>query len=298
MRRRFNTPWPEAWDGAMFGIVIQSGFIGWRLWSHHYVAAAIHGMVIGLVILIVYFLTAYERKARGSNRSTTSRRRHPQAQTAFNPADTFHRAVAHVALDAVRTALGTGTRAYEGPRLGRLPYSKEDLPILAVRKAGLAMVNGKLEFMSVATDFTFGLDADAKCRFSRHKAPEPECECGFYAAPADKISHFGYEGVTLQVELSGRVIIADLGYRAEHQRVVGVLLPPCRMCGGEATGVWVEAASSRLSTWRHSPNMKIDHRHKSFCQPSHRYMYFEAERVSAARLQRELGVQVTIEPGY
>jgi hypothetical protein len=75
----------------------------------------------------------------------------------------------------------------------------------------------------------------ARCRRSiRHpRCPEVSCVCGFYAVPADlRPAYTGLSFVQLDVELAGRVVIHQTGYRAEWQRVLGVRVDSCRVCGG------------------------------------------------------------------
>lgn len=52
--------------------------------------------------------------------------------------------------------------------------------------------------------------------------PQLDCSCGFYAL---KESVKPTEGIVLEVELYGTVIVCERGYRAERQRVLGVTLP-------------------------------------------------------------------------
>jgi hypothetical protein len=134
-----------------------------------------------------------------------------------------------------------------------LPVVHENIPILAHRMAKLVNTGQGWKFSSVGGDHgTFGADADARCvqtswgyslsqaKPGRHPAPDVDCSCGFYAVPADKLDHFNYSGVALQVELSGRVIEHELGYRAEHQRVLSWAPPVCAVCGEPAAKAWVQ----------------------------------------------------------
>lgn len=59
----------------------------------------------------------------------------------------------------------------------------------------------------------------------RHRAPDLECSCGFWAAR--DITTMGYynRGWLIHVEFSGRVIEHEEGWRAEHQRVTSVEVP-------------------------------------------------------------------------
>lgn len=76
-----------------------------------------------------------------------------------------------------------------------------------------------------------------------HQPPGDNCQCGFYSLKS--AGYLGwilgsrangsrgelYQLVTLQVDLSGKVIEGRLGYRAERQQVLKVIVPArCGMC--------------------------------------------------------------------
>lgn len=122
---------------------------------------------------------------------------------------------------------------------------ESDMPILAHRIAHLYF-DGAKPFGSLNGRTRFATDAQATCTryespFSRidlHAVPALNCSCGFYALPSD-VEPWG-EGaawVTLMVELSGKVIEHEKGYRAEHQRVVECQVPACPFCGDQATSI-------------------------------------------------------------
>jgi hypothetical protein len=131
---------------------------------------------------------------------------------------------------------------------------QEDMPILAHRAARLIPKRGGLMLGSINKGEVFGVDGDAECKYAhdplalmgyygtRTSMPRPcdpipglHCQCGWYAVPADAESWHDDTTVDLLVELSGRVIEHEKGYRAEHQRVVEVRLPGCIFCGEQAT---------------------------------------------------------------
>lgn len=124
-------------------------------------------------------------------------------------------------------------------RRRRLPRSKADVPILAYKSAALDLRNGR--FLALTNDGGYGVDADARCGMGhRHKSPDLHCRCGFYAMRnADAVVPFG---VLLEVELSGRVVVHEDGYRAGHQRVLHIWLGRCGQCMiAAATAVWHRA---------------------------------------------------------
>lgn len=146
--------------------------------------------------------------------------------------------------------------ASEGARPDELETVQEDMPILAHRAAYLRFRGDGSPFGAVNTDHgAFGADLAAQCHRQRdhmrlglyraieghqpHDAPGVDCQCGIYALPPDLESTYtGPNYVTLLVELSGRVIEHEKGYRAGHQRVVECKLPPCPYCARPAD--WVD----------------------------------------------------------
>jgi hypothetical protein len=171
------------------------------------------------------------------------------------------------------TASSTGNTAGEGTGEGAKPQLevvRDTMPILAHRYAQIVSTPDGFMFKSV-TDYgtTFGIDAEAACRvhattrgmawsyglgpmpewMKPHRPPGAHCQCGFYAVPADKLPEYRYSGVPLLVELSGRVIEHEFGYRAEHQRIVEVGRPMCPGCGQPAMRCWIGPAPSNGIVW-------------------------------------------------
>jgi len=72
----------------------------------------------------------------------------------------------------------------------------------------------------------YGALAHATCALADHDAPDSDCSCGFYAvADESQLWRLGAdepELAVLDVELAGRVIEHDHGYRASYQRVTHV----------------------------------------------------------------------------
>lgn len=114
-----------------------------------------------------------------------------------------------------------------------------DMPILAHRAAALSFNHTGIYVRPLHFHERLELDADAVCKAEvrwgydvvpKHQAPDENCQCGFYAVPPDVDSWHSDGTVDLLVELSGTVIEHDLGYRAEHQRVIQMTLPRCPLC--------------------------------------------------------------------
>jgi hypothetical protein len=86
---------------------------------------------------------------------------------------------------------------------------------------------------------SYGTIARASCPLSSHDAPQADCSCGFYAvADEGQLWRLGAdepELAVVEVELSGRVIEHDHGYRASHQRVRALRVHGvCVRCGRRA----------------------------------------------------------------
>lgn len=65
-----------------------------------------------------------------------------------------------------------------------------------------------------------------------HKPPVLDCTCGFYAFKEAGASRT----MQVEVDLSGRIIVCEQGYRAEYQSILGVHFSDwCRVCGEAAT---------------------------------------------------------------
>jgi hypothetical protein len=172
------------------------------------------------------------------------------------------------------------------------------MPIMAVRYANLGMGDdGRLGFQSVNSQFgTFGVEARAECKRrydyyvgSGYYSPRPptgsvphlECECGFYAVPADKLPNIrSYESSTfkLLVEISGRVIEHERGYRASHQRVLEAQIVNC-VCGQPAESIWMRIGESGMTML------------STECG-EHRYMPTDAIAFTTKQLTGMLGVPI------
>jgi hypothetical protein len=86
---------------------------------------------------------------------------------------------------------------------------------------------------------SYGPVAQATCPLEDHAAPAADCSCGFYAVADDtqlwRLGADEPELAVLDVELAGRVIEHDHGYRASDQRVTSVRFHgACVRCGRRA----------------------------------------------------------------
>ena len=150
---------------------------------------------------------------------------------------------------------GTGTVAYthagageEDPRESSgLTIRYDEIPIIAYKLAVPIIVRGIPSLMSLFTGMVY-TDKHADRAFCRnrpysmisgnqdhydHVVPEAECTCGFYAMRDQ--TNLGFRmhrkmdqnTVLLEVELFGKVIVHEMGYRAERQRFLHVWVGPC-----------------------------------------------------------------------
>jgi len=213
--------------------------------------------------LAKYFNKRTEKR-NGRNRQAPEDHPDPQAiGTALASGGTFN-----ITFDpSTNTFAGVNSPiGLEAARLAsELDVVHEEMPILAHRAARLSHARGGMTFAALnrkAGDkpVTFTADEDATCRCgfddpvglsylslsttvanlmaggSRHSVvPAVNGRCGWYAVPSDVDAWHEPNTVDLLVELSGRVIEHEKGYRAEHQRVVEIRLPGCWLCGQPST---------------------------------------------------------------
>jgi hypothetical protein len=130
-----------------------------------------------------------------------------------------------------------------------LKESTSEIPILAYKVARLVWLpNQGPRLASLNQGRWYAADADATCSLSiftirsagsvltpmaakrdDHDSPVNGCSCGFYACTDLSMLEGG--AAILEVELSGRVIVCERGYRAGHQRVIRAHLRGCHYCG-------------------------------------------------------------------
>lgn len=142
----------------------------------------------------------------------------------------------------------------------------DDQPILAYKTALLLWQYGDEScgpgLSSLFTGNAYTASDHAECRvghmgytISAHATPSIGCTCGFYAVrDREKIVSHAQEGaVLLDVELFGRVIVFEHGYRAERQRILRVGVAGCWYCNAASAHVatvaptpWERAKSNAL----------------------------------------------------
>jgi len=136
-----------------------------------------------------------------------------------------------------------GDPAVPEPASDALPWDVYATPITARKFARLVRRGDGLAFLPAffqANSAPYSAASRATCELGEpHAAPDAQCTCGFYAVDnEDDLWRLGGgdpELVVLDVELSGRVIEHEHGYRASDQRVRAVSIPRrCVRCGREA----------------------------------------------------------------
>jgi hypothetical protein len=124
-----------------------------------------------------------------------------------------------------------------------LPWDVYATPITARKFARLVRRGDGIAFLPAffqANSAPYSAASRAACELGEpHAAPDAQCTCGFYAVDNDddlwRLGGGDPELVVLDVELSGRVIEHEHGYRASDQRVRAVSIPRrCVRCGREA----------------------------------------------------------------
>ena len=136
-----------------------------------------------------------------------------------------------------------GDPAVPEPASDALPWDVYATPITARKFARLVRRGDGLAFLPAffqANSAPYSAASRATCELGEpHAAPDAQCTCGFYAVDNDddlwRLGGGDPELVVLDVELSGRVIEHEHGYRASDQRVRAVSIPRrCVRCGREA----------------------------------------------------------------
>jgi hypothetical protein len=126
---------------------------------------------------------------------------------------------------------------------GKLPWDVFATPIKGRKFARLVRRGDGIAFLPAffqANSAPYRAASHATCELGEpHPAPDPRCTCGFYAVADDeqlwRLGTGDPELVVLDVDLSGRVIEHEHGYRASNQRVRQVSVPRrCVRCGREA----------------------------------------------------------------
>lgn len=130
-----------------------------------------------------------------------------------------------------------------------VPERNDDEPIGAFKAAALRWEPGGL-VLRPCNWTTYLHERVAKARCTRTPGPHllDACTCGFYALKSrDAAVRYGH-GVLLEVELSGRVLVCEYGYRAACQRIISVIMPGrCFVCGEPSDTLTYERATNELT---------------------------------------------------
>lgn len=143
-----------------------------------------------------------------------------------------------------------------GAAIGQLevPASR---PVRAYKAARVVVYADGSAGLMALTSGAYGVTASARClRGPGHRGagvPALRCSCGFHAL-ADRWQLA--PGVLSDVQLWGRVVVHQRGYRAEHQRVLRVVFGVTGHLGCQAPGVqlaaWWPAGSRRGRVHTHA----------------------------------------------
>lgn len=126
--------------------------------------------------------------------------------------------------------------------LSALPWDIQATPIEARKLARLGCEHGEIVLRPAffrQLGPTYRAVDRARCPLHHHDAPHAACTCGFYAVDDDdalwRLGSDQPDLARVDVELAGRVIEHDHGYRASDQRATGITLhPSCARCGAPA----------------------------------------------------------------
>lgn len=143
-----------------------------------------------------------------------------------------------------------------------LPEREDDQPFLAYKTARIMFGTSKAidasggpklgeygpHLMSAFTGWAYDLSDRAVCHVGgarEHPVPDLSCTCGFYAVPnSDDLQNaMSPDSVLIEVELFGKVIVYERGYRAERQRVLRYGFPTCWYCAGPSTLICCRVAA-------------------------------------------------------
>ncbi len=192
-----------------------------------------------------------EGSTYGRHREDTRNRRRAEAHRRAVAAGTIDDPVAGVPGRTItRTASG-------------LIESVGDTPIRAWKRYPIVWHNGRLYLVpangllgATSEAFDHGEWVEARCPsrmpglpppFSEQHSPispDESCSCGFYAVSDP--DNATYHGVLVEVELSGRVIVAERGYRAQFLRVAAIHPPHCWICQQPASALWLDGEGNEL----------------------------------------------------
>ena len=123
---------------------------------------------------------------------------------------------------------------------------EEELSVDAQRAHKVALLlaeadGGRVLLGGITQGRAYVVDDEAACPRARCESPGLDCVCGFYAlkdrSEAEDLLASNYplrtawNGALLTVELAGRVLQYERGYRAQYQRVLRVEIgPQCTRC--------------------------------------------------------------------
>ena len=154
--------------------------------------------------------------------------------------------------------------------MSALPAPDAIEPIRAWRVwAGSAMGDGTVELRSLTdaarrTHWPVGEALHARCMRGRHPAPSAECSCGIYAhrSRGAALAHARATpgSIVGEVELWGRVIEHEHGYRSEYARIRALWVPVAPApCPAEQHNV-TEALAQRRSLSGYGVDTGLIHR--------------------------------------
>lgn len=213
-----------------------------------------------------------QRKERKNGRSRKTDSDSGSAGASDDPGlaggGTYHTHYAHVSLPKPFTFSGSFTTG-AAPGVEETPdleVVEGDSSIRAWKRARVLWNSGRPSFQGVGAHYGYGVDDEAKCRADRyglrvqflgqtigeeyplaHAAPRLDCGCGFWAYRSADAPVEYPNAAYLDVELYGRIIEFEKGYRAQHQRVMRVTFDNwCYDCGQPAKGLRVDNEAGAL----------------------------------------------------
>lgn len=142
-----------------------------------------------------------------------------------------------------------------------LPRRRRSKPVTGFRTWRVKYDGAEMALWSLMQGHVWETSVTAECLPRReHEAPDPGCACGLYCQLPEhpltewEIHVHGRVRATGTVQMSGRIIVCDYGYKAQHAAIESpvVVDADClgKECGNPVTGV----VSAGWDFWCHCPD--------------------------------------------
>lgn len=234
-----------------------------------------------------------------------------------SPGSTFNTAAFVQSLNASQNAMSiymtslAKSMGLPAPRAvtgsGPIPEREDDTPILGYKTATLVWARTEehqtyqptLESVYSATAFNLTADRAECHRGGDHTAPDLACTCGFYAVrERERVENFyGQAYVLLDVELFGKVIVYEHGYRAERQRILSIGVRGCWYCNETPSHLVGQAPTPWSRTDTTADLISVCAEHLPLAGANLIFTTEEIGEVLGAPVRHEPSLMPTVDPG-